>query len=325
MAAIYVSHRMDEIKEISDEVTILRDGSHVASAPIAGMPLESIVENMIGRRVTNFAHVARDVDRSREPMLAVRNLSGVSKPIGVSFDVHRGEILGIAGLMGSGRSELARAIYGVDRKTGGELLLGGKKIDPKTPSDAIAAGIVLIPESRQQEGLIVDHSVASNLSLPQIGGLTIGPLIDGGREGTLAARLIEQLRVKTRSPNAIVRSLSGGNQQKVVIAKWLATDPDVVILDEPTAGIDIGSKGEIVDLVRAFASSGKAVIVISSEPAELLALSDRILIVANGRLARSIDRTEIDSWSRLGEGESDTLKAENGLQIAIQRANANVH
>lgn len=325
MAAIYVSHRMDEIMTIADEVTILRDGQNVLSAPMAEISLEAIVENMIGKKVTNFAYVPRNIDRSGTPILSAKGITGRNKPSDCTFDLFRGEVLGIAGLMGSGRSEIARALFGIDRLTGGSIALNGKTAAISSPIDAIKAGIVLIPESRQKEGLVVDHTIAANLSLPQIDALSSGPFVSRSREGAMALDLMGKLRVKAKSASVQVRSLSGGNQQKVVIAKWLATEPDVVILDEPTAGIDIGSKGEIVDLTRSFAAEGHGVIVISSEPAELLALSDRVLIVSNGRIAREVSREEIDAWGGDPNEPGHALRCEHGLQIAIQKANQNVH
>ncbi|MBE2276712.1 MAG: sugar ABC transporter ATP-binding protein [Rhodobacteraceae bacterium] len=322
LSAIYVSHRMDEIIEIADDVTILRDGRNVAAAALSDITLEGIVEAMIGKKVTNFAYRTRQIDRNVLPLLEVRGVSAGARPVDCSFRLFPGEVLGIAGLMGAGRSELVRSLFGVDRRSAGEIFLYGKPLQINSPSDAIAAGIVLIPESRQREGLVVDHSVIQNLSLPQIDALTTGGFVATGRERKLAADLIARLRIKTGSPHAAARSLSGGNQQKIVIAKWLATNPEVILLDEPTAGIDIGSKGEIVDLVRSFAETGKAVVVISSEPAELLALADRILIMSNGRIVREMTRDELhrnDGAATSGQ----LLQSEQVLQVAIQKANTN--
>ncbi|MBB4571002.1 sugar ABC transporter ATP-binding protein [Rhizobium leucaenae] len=327
-AVIYVSHRMTEIMTIADEITILRDGQNVTSGRTSEFTLDSIVQHMVGKRVTGFQYQARPINRSDNPALTVRGLSGPSgKPSDVSFDVHKGEIVGIAGLLGAGRSELARLLFGVDKKTAGTVELSGRAVEFKSPSDAIKAGIVLVPESRHDEGLVVEHSVGENLGLPQIDQLVRGPFIDRRREGSLTSDLIKQLRIKTPSAENKVRNLSGGNQQKIVIAKWLATNPSVVILDEPTAGVDIGSKSEIVELIRSVASSGKSVIVISSEPAELLATSDRILVMNNGRLAREIERDEIESWATSAgdETQSPLIRTELGLQVAIQKATQNVH
>lgn len=327
-AIVYVSHRMTEIMTIADEITILRDGQNVTSGLIAEFTLDTIVQNMVGKRVTGFEYKAHAVDRSVAPALRVRDLSGPhAKPNNVSFDLYRGEVLGIAGLMGAGRSELARVLFGVDRKAGGSIELEGKRCDFRSPTDAIDAGIVLVPESRHDQGLVVEHTVGHNLGLPQLAQLASGPFVDSQKERALTSELISRLRIKTPNAENRVRNLSGGNQQKIVIAKWLATDPLVVILDEPTAGVDIGSKAEIVELIRSIAAAGKSVIVISSEPAELLATSDRILVLSNGRLSREISRAEIDGWASSAgdEAQSALIRTELGLQVAIQKASQNVH
>ncbi|WP_429818048.1 sugar ABC transporter ATP-binding protein [Ensifer sp. B1-9] len=327
-AIIYVSHRMTEIITIADDITILRDGQNVTSGKVADFTLDSIVQHMVGKRVSGFEYRSRTVDRTVSPALRVRGVSGpAGKPDAVSFDLFKGEVLGIAGLMGAGRSELARVLFGIDRKTAGEIELHGRGLQLSEPADAIKAGIVLVPESRHEEGLVIEHSVGDNLTLPQIDLVTRGVLIDRRKEGELTSSLISRLRIKTPNAENRVRNLSGGNQQKIVIAKWLAIDPSVVILDEPTAGVDIGSKAEIVDLIRGIADAGKSVIVISSEPAELLATSDRILVLCNGRLAREITRDEIDSWAtNVGdETQSSLIRTELGLQVAIQKANHHVH
>ncbi|ACP24413.1 putative ribose ABC transporter ATP-binding protein [Sinorhizobium fredii NGR234] len=326
-AIIYVSHRMTEIMTIADEITILRDGQNVTSGNIADFTLDTIVQNMVGKRVTGFEYKPHEIDRGTQPALKVRSLSGKhGKPSDVSFDLYRGEVLGIAGLMGAGRTELARVLFGVDAKADGTVELDGKVLEFRSPAEAIEAGIVLVPESRHDQGLVIEHTVGHNLSLPQLAQLASGPFLDRRREHDLSSELISRLRIKTPDADNKVRNLSGGNQQKIVIAKWLATDPSVVILDEPTAGVDIGSKAEIVELIRSIASGGKSVIVISSEPAELLATSDRILVLSNGRLAREISRSEIDAWATTegDESQSSMIRVELGLQVAIQKASQNV-
>jgi len=214
-------------------------------------------------------------------------------------------------------------LFGVDPLLSGEILKKGEPLSIRSPSDAIENGVALIPESRSREGLVLAHTVRSNLSLTTIDDLTKGLLIDKKRETHMAGGLAEQLRVKTASLRSAVRTLSGGNQQKVVLGKWLATDPDIIILDEPTAGVDIGSKSEIVELIRALANSGKGIVLISSELPELLAISDRVLIMSDGRIAREISRDEIASWSDAnGDPQDDSHRiagAEQGLQFAIQQ------
>ena len=211
----------------------------------------------------------------------------------VSFALRPGEILGLAGLMGSGRTELARALFGIDRVDSGEILLRGKKVNLASPQQAINAGVALIPEDRRAQGLVLEHSVQDNLLLPLLGQIQRGPLLNGAKGKELSSSLIKRFAVKVAHPHRPVRLLSGGNQQKVVIAKWLGTDPDILILDEPTAGVDIGTKSEILDMIRELASAGKAVIVISSEYPELLAVSDRVLVLKDGSIIRDIPRSEI--------------------------------
>jgi ribose transport system ATP-binding protein len=328
VAVIYVSHRMDEISEVAEEVTIFRDGQRIVTAFLRDLTLDQIVEYMVGKRVHNFTWKPRQVDRSQEPMLETRSLSGRGKPIDVSFRLFRGEVLGIAGLLGSGRSELARLLFGIDPIVSGEILVRGKPITITSPRSAIKAGIALIPESRQREGLIVAQSVVANLSLPRIDGLSRGPFLDKSSQTAMATELVKRLLVKTASLNVAVRTLSGGNQQKLVLGKWLAMEPEIIILDEPTAGVDIGSKSEIIELIRSLADSGKSIIIISSEPAELLAASDRILIMNDGRLARELGRNEINKWA-VPDAESDDEsthqleQSEHGLQVAIQEVRQN--
>jgi ribose transport system ATP-binding protein len=323
MAVIYVSHRMDEITEVAQEVTILRDGSHVITAEIGEITLDGIVEHMVGRRIHNFAWSPRTVDRTRPPVLEACSVTGSSRPVEASFVLYPGEVLGVAGLLESGRSELARVLFGVDPLISGEIRKNGRRLDITSPESAIANGIALVPESRSREGLVLAHSVASNLSLPMLDDLRYGPLLNKKAEEEMVGGLKNRLRIKAASLCAAVRTLSGGNQQKVVLGKWLATDPDVIILDEPTAGVDIGSKSEIVDLIRTLADAGKAIILISSELAELLAVSDRVLIMNDGRIAREISRAEIDGWTEVGATPQDDghriARAEQGLQFAIQQ------
>lgn len=327
MAVIYVSHRMDEISEVAHEVTVLRDGAHVISAPMAETTLDGIVEHMVGRRIHNFTWSPRQVDRTKAPVLEARGVSGrAGRPSEVSFKLYPGEVLGIAGLLGSGRSELARVLFGVDPLLSGQVLKNGQALAIKSPVDAIEHGLALIPESRSREGLVLSHAVITNLTLPLLDDVTNGLLIDKQREREFAGGWVERLRVKTASLRSAVKTLSGGNQQKVVLGKWLATEPDVVILDEPTAGVDIGSKSEIVDLIRSLADSGKGIVLISSELPELLAVSDRVLIMSDGRVAREVLREEISSWAAAdgqgsqGHQDGHTIaSAEQRLQFAIQQ------
>jgi ribose transport system ATP-binding protein len=302
---VYVSHRMEEVYRICDRITVLRDGGVVLSDAVADLSPEQIVAAIVGREVDALEWVERPAaTKDTTPLLEVRNLTAANGVTDMSFTLHAGEILGLAGLMGSGRTELAKLIFGIDRPTSGEILLRGEPAGITNPRIAIAKGVALVPEDRRLQGLVLDHSVRENLLLPLLPGLNRGPLVDDRRGDGLAAGLIERLQIKLASAKRPVRLLSGGNQQKVVIAKWLGRDPDVLILDEPTAGVDIGTKSEIIQRIRELADSGKAVIVISSELAELLAVSDRVLVLRNGTVTDDLDRRDIDD--------------EESLQLAIQ-------
>jgi ribose transport system ATP-binding protein len=319
---IYVSHRMEEIRRISDRVTVIRNGRNVMTKAVAETTLEAIVEEIVGRRVGAFERQARTTKPGAEVLRCV-NLTAKPRPIEASLTVRAGEIVGIAGLMGSGRTSLAKSMFGLQPIASGEIRLRDKVVKISTPPEAVEAGIAMIPEDRLTQGLVLSHSVADNMTLPLIDRMSRLGFVEEAKERALVAKYIKQLRVKTASPQKAVRTLSGGNAQKVVLAKWLATDPLLLILDEPTAGVDIGSKTEIVEIVREFADRGRGVLVISSEPAELLALSDRILLMAGGRVVREISSEEIEGWA---ENSTDTAHRislmETGLQVAIQEANS---
>lgn len=319
VAIIYVSHRMDEITRIADRATILRDGRHVITAPLTELPMDTMVEHIVGKRSKGLADVVRGDSSRGEVLLELKSVTGPHKPDGVSFTLHRGEVLGLAGLLGSGRSALARVIAGIEPAVSGEIRIKGEEVTVASPSDAIAHGMGLVPEARATQGIIPAHSVSDNLVMAVIDRLTRRGLVDARRLQGLADDMIARLSIKTASRDHAVSTLSGGNQQKVVIGKWLATDPDILILDEPTAGIDIGSKAEIIRLVRDLAVSGKAVLIISSELSELLTACDRILVMADGRAHQMLERADLDE-----PGETDPehalQAAERRLQIEIQKA-----
>jgi ribose transport system ATP-binding protein len=306
VSIVYISHRMEEIYRICDRITVLRDGGVVMTEPIADVTPERIVEAIVGRQMENALEWEERAasDGQGPPLLEVRNLTAANGVTNMSFSLRAGEILGLAGLMGSGRTELARLIFGIDRPTSGEILLRGEPAGITNPRIAIAKGIALVPEDRRLQGLVLTHAVRDNLLLPALGGLTRAGFVDDRSGDGLAARLIERLQIRLSSPKRPVNLLSGGNQQKVVIGKWLGRDPDVLILDEPTAGVDIGTKTEIIQRIRELADSGKAVIVISSELAELLAVSDRVLVLRRGTVTADLDRRDIAD--------------EESLQLAIQ-------
>jgi ribose transport system ATP-binding protein len=295
IAIIYISHRMDEVYRIADRITVLRDGRVLFTEPLRAVTPEDIVEGIVGRKIeSRLTYRERAaVEHDGPPLLEVRGLTSGDRVRDISFTLRRGEIIGLAGLMGSGRTELARALFGIDRADSGDVLVNGKRVALSSPKQAIAAGLALVPEDRREQGLILDHSVRENLLLPLLDEVRRGPLLSTAESRALSASLIDRLRIKVAHPNRPVRLLSGGNQQKVVIAKWLGTDPEVLILDEPTAGVDIGTKSEILERIRDLTASGKAVIVISSEYPELLAVSDRILIIREGSIVRDVPRRDI--------------------------------
>ncbi|MGW3984560.1 sugar ABC transporter ATP-binding protein [Streptomyces mirabilis] len=302
---IYISHRMDEVYRIADRITILRDGRRLLTEPLGALSTEQIVEGIVGRAVDGALTYRERTPAARsEVLLDARGLTAGTRVRDVSFQLNAGEILGIAGLMGSGRTELARCLFGVDPLDSGEVRIRGRRVDITNPRKAIRAGLALIPEDRRAQGLVLEHSVRSNLLLPLLPSLRHGLVIDDRAGSALADSLIERFGIKVADRNRPVRLLSGGNQQKVVIAKWLGTQPNVLILDEPTAGVDIGTKSEILEVIRQLADDGKGVIVISSEYPELLAVSDRVLVLRDGRIARDLPRHDIPD--------------EESLQLAVQ-------
>jgi ribose transport system ATP-binding protein len=319
VAVIYVSHRMDEIARIADRATILRDGKHVITAPLSDLPIDTMIEHIVGKRSKGLADVQRGNATRGEVLLEARGLSGVHKPHDVSFALHRGEVLGLAGLLGSGRSSLARVIAGIEPAKAGELRIRGEAVSIRSPADAIEAGVALVPEARATQGIIPAHSVASNIVLAVLNRISAKGVVDRAKAQKISDEMIVRLQIKTASRDHAVSTLSGGNQQKVVIGKWLATDPDILVLDEPTAGIDIGSKSEIIRLVRDLAAQGKGIVMISSELSELLTACDRILVMADGRAHQMIDRATLDDPAEPDPGHR-LQAAERQLQIEIQKA-----
>ncbi|WP_439118058.1 sugar ABC transporter ATP-binding protein [Nereida ignava] len=320
-AIIYVSHRMDEITQISDRATILRDGKHVITAPIADLPIDTMIEHIVGKRSLGLADVTRSQTERGELLLELDDVSGRHRPQHVSLQVHAGEVIGLAGLLGSGRSSLARIIAGIDPAHSGTIKVGGKKVIFRRPGDAGSAGVALVPESRATQGIIADHSVQSNVTMASLRKLVRNGFELRNLSKATTDEQIERLSIKTASRDHAVGTLSGGNQQKVVIGKWLATTPDVLVLDEPTAGIDIGSKSEIVALVRNLAREGKAIVMISSELSELLTACDRIVVMEDGRIYSDRPRSDYDDPFASDTDPGHQLQAaEQYLQTEIQQA-----
>lgn len=291
VALLYVSHRLDEIKRLTHRVVVLRDGALVADSPTPDMPVERMVREMVGRNVGQDRHA--QARRPTGPVaLAVENLGRAPFFDGVSFELRGGEVLGLAGLVGAGRSELARAIFGLYKPERGEMRLKGEPWAPNSPAEAIKRGLVYIPEERKRQGFALVHSIREGLAVGWLSWLGKRGWIDRAAEARAVEGGIRDFGVKTPSPSVPVGSLSGGNQQKVLLARWLRRDPDVVILDEPTRGVDVGAKEEIHRMIDELANRGKAVLVISSDMPELLALSDRILVLRRGRVSDELGRGE---------------------------------
>ena len=289
---IYISHRIEELSSISDRITVLRDGRYISTLETKGTDQREIISLMVGRELHGEA---RPPERRAvgEPMLSVRDLTTKRLLRDVSFDVHAGEILGFAGLMGAGRTEVARAVVGADRRASGTIAVRGHEVDIQSPADAANHGIGYLSEDRKQLGVLLERSVRENIVLASLRDY-VGAFgfVRSSRIEAAGREYVQKLRIKTPSTAQLVRNLSGGNQQKVVIAKWLAKDCDVLIFDEPTRGIDVGAKEEIYILLRELADQGKAVIMISSELAEVLRLADRIAVMAQGRLTAVLDNTD---------------------------------
>jgi inositol transport system ATP-binding protein len=287
IAIIYISHKMDEIHRISDTITVMRDGKYISTHDTAETSNEQLVSLIVGRSLDTVFE--KKVTVPGEVVLSVSELVG-KKFKNINFSVRKGEILGIAGLMGAGRTEIVNAIFGLEKIYSGEIFVKGKKVSIKSPADAIRVGIGLVSEDRKRFGLVLSSSVKNNITLAALGKCSRGPLLNIKKECSIADEQIAKLGIKTPSKNQEIKYLSGGNQQKVVLAKVLLNDPDIIILDEPTRGIDIGAKSEVYKLVFKLAREGKAVIVISSELLEILGLSDRILVIQEGIIKTELTR-----------------------------------
>jgi L-arabinose transport system ATP-binding protein len=304
VAVIYISHRMREVRDLADRVAVLRDGRLVDERPTAEFPEAEIVHAMVGRPIADLYE--RGARRRGQAALSVRGLT-TTRVQGVSFDVRSGEVVGLAGLMGAGRSELAEAIFGHDRALAGSVAVGGRPIRLRSPSDAIAAGIGFAPEDRKSQALLLLRSVKDNISLAVPDLISRLNFIDDAAERRIAATLVDRLRIRTPSLDALASKLSGGNQQKVVLGRWLARRPKVLILDEPTRGVDVGAKAEIYRLIAELAGEGIALLVISSEMPELLGLADRILVMAGGRIVAQMPREEASEERILKLAMADNL------------------
>ena len=289
VTSLYVSHRMDEIFRLCDFVTVLRDGRHVATQALASTSEADLVQMMIGRAIETEAGGPPPAP-SAEEALRVRGFSSPGKFEEIAFVLRPGEVLGLAGLVGAGRSEIAQALFGLDPAAVGEIQVAGRRVDIRSPAQAMALGLGLVPEDRKRQGHVLDMSAQSNTTLPVLERLSRVTFIDKAEERSLTASFFDRLRVRTPGFEARAAGLSGGNQQKLVLAKWLAAKAKILILDEPTRGVDVGAKAEIHALIDQLAREGCAILLISSELPELLRLSSRILVVRGGRLAGEASR-----------------------------------
>ncbi len=300
MGIIFISHRLEEVLHICDRVTVLRDGWHVGDAEIADVTKEDLIRMMVGRSLETFYHEDEATGAAQEVVLEVKNLWRRGNAVDpnaevlkdVSFVLRRGEILGLAGLVGAGRTELVRTIFGADKRVAGEIRIDGELVAVDSPLDAIEHGIGLVPEDRKGQGLVLVQNVRENMTLANLDAFTQMGVVRGKQERVRVAEFIRRLGIRTPSQEQAVINLSGGNQQKVVISKWLMLQPKILIMDEPTRGIDVGAKSEIYELMRQLAQHGISILMISSEFPELLAMCDRIVCMTEGRVTGELTRRE---------------------------------
>jgi ribose transport system ATP-binding protein len=292
VSIIYISHRLEEIFRLSDRITVLRDGKEIKTMDTSSTNIDELVKLMVGRELEETFPSRKNTIRE-ETLLEANNLCGNGLR-DVSFVLKRGEILGFAGLIGAGRTELAELIFGAKKKTSGQIFFKGKEISPQSPKDAINYGIALVPEDRKRQGAVLPMAIRENISMASLEKLSRFFMIHKDEEKLIANTFKDSLQIKTPSMEQAVNNLSGGNQQKVVLAKWLATNPDLIILDEPTRGIDVGAKHEIYKIMNDLVESGKTIIMISSEMPELMGMTDRIIVLAEGKMTGEVMRNEFD-------------------------------
>jgi ribose transport system ATP-binding protein len=325
---IYISHRLDELKHIVDRITVFRDGHYISTSDYASISMEEIINKMVGRKLENMFPARRNVPTGRK-LLEVRNIVHGKVLKGISFDLYEGEILGIAGLMGAGRSELARAVFGADPRDSGDIIREGRKLDIRSPADAIRHGIAYLSENRKEEGLAVKMRLDQNVTMANLGEVSkrFG-IISGAQELEATRTYVEELDIRTPSLLQVINNLSGGNQQKVVVAKWLFRDSRILIFDEPTRGIDVGAKYAIYELIERLAREGVGVIMISSELPEIIGMTDRVLVLHEGRLTATLrtadtSQEEILNYaaglSALGAPGADAADAADGADGADAR------
>ena len=290
VAVVFISHRLEEVTAIADTVTVLRDGRHIETRPAAGLSHAELVRLMVGRSLD--ALFPKEEAEIGDVVLRAEGLTRRGVFSNVSFELRRGEIVGLAGFVGSGRTEVARSIFGVDPLDRGRLWIEGRAFKPRAPRSALRRGLAYLPEDRLHQGLVQPMSIGENVSMAVLPDLTPGGILRPRRERALARQYMERLRIRATAPSQVVRSLSGGNQQKVVLSKWLAAEPRILILDEPTHGVDVGTKADVHRTISHLATQGLTILLISSELPEVLGMSDRVLVMREGRLVAELSRAE---------------------------------
>ncbi len=285
---IYISHRMSELKQIADKITVIRDGEYIGTREAKTTSNDELIAMMVGRQLTNY--YTRTFGNPTEKVLEVKNLSDGRLLKDVSFHLLRGEILGFAGLVGAGRSEVMKCIFGIDPILSGQVLINDEPVTIQNPDEAMKRGIALVPESRKREALFIDQTVKYNITIKALGEFIKGIRVDNSKEHEITKTYVDMMAIKTPSYAQVVGNLSGGNQQKVVIGRWLATKPKILILDEPTRGVDVGAKAEIYSIMNELVKEGVAIIMISSELPEVINMSDRVVVMSNGRVTGCLSR-----------------------------------
>jgi ABC-type sugar transport system ATPase subunit len=308
---VYITHRLNEVFELADRVTVLRDGKYVGTKSVSETHEDDLISMMVGRTIDQL--FPKLVTQIGDPILEVRHLTRRPNPRAVNLTVNSGEIVGLAGLVGSGRSELAQVIFGINPAESGEILIDGKPVQIRNPGQAMKLGIAYVPEDRATQGLIRQMRIRENVSLAVLRSLISGMFINGNSERTLAERTIHELNIRAYSVEQVVNKLSGGNQQKVVVGKWLASRPHVLIMDEPTRGIDVGAKAEIHRMMSELAQQGLALLMISSELPEIMGMSDRIVVMREGRAVAEFTRAEATPENVAAAMMGQTVEAERAV------------
>ncbi len=294
VSIIYISHRLEEIFRLSDRIEVIRDGEYVTTLITPEATVDELIRLMVGREMTQKYPPRKDCIDKNKVVLELKNVCGNGDK-NMSLKVHAGEVLGLGGLVGAGRTELAELIFGAKQKESGQILLNGKEINPKSPREAIDLGIALVPEDRKRHGALLTISIKNNINMPIYERISRASVIDSAKEKTIAEKYRKEIQIKCPTVNQLVKNLSGGNQQKVILGKWLAADSQLIIFDEPTRGIDVGAKYEIYKLINDLVESGRSVLMISSEMEELIGMSDRIIVLAEGEMTGELAKEDFNA------------------------------